>query len=134
MRVEDAVHRQREGLERRAGAEAGEDVRHRPPLVVAALGADVVEAGAVADLDLEHVVEARRRRPRLEQGQVGPGLDPDDVVQDGVRALVLVQIDQRDRSRDPASGADQHAVGGAGGVEHRVGPDDGIVPRASSVP
>ena len=51
-------------------AEAGEDVGRRPPLVVAALGADVVEAGAVGDLDLEHVVEARRRRAALEERQV----------------------------------------------------------------
>ena len=51
-------------LNRLSRAEPREDRRRRPPLVVAALRADMVEGGAVADLDLDHLVEARGRRRR----------------------------------------------------------------------
>jgi hypothetical protein len=69
---EAAVGGQGEGLERRALAEPGEERGEGGALVVAALGADVVEARAVGDLDLGDAAEPRRGGAGFEQGEVGP--------------------------------------------------------------
>ena len=79
LRVSRPFDGQRERLEPALAPEPGEERGRRPPLVVAALGAHVVEGRAVADLDLHHAVQPRRAGAVLEQRQVGAGLEPDQV-------------------------------------------------------
>ena len=89
-------------MNRLARAEAGEVGGQGAPLAVAALDADVVEAGAVGDLGLDHRVQPRRAGAALEQGQVGAGVEPDQVAHHGVGAGQRRSVDEPDAASAPA--------------------------------
>ena len=114
-----AVDGEREALEDALLAEPGEDVGGGAALVVAALGAHMVEGTAIGHVHLEHLVEPRRRRPVFQKRQFGPLLDPHQMVQHRVGGFGAVQIDQRHRPGRLAGHPDHDAVGGGRRVQRR---------------
>ena len=123
-----AVHRQRERLEQALPPEPREERGRRPPLVVAPLGAHVVEGGAVRDLDLGDRVQPRRRRPAFEQREIGARLEPDQVMHQRVRPRRAAAIDEADRPRRAPGHPDRHAFGRPRRVERGERPVDRLLP------
>jgi hypothetical protein len=116
---EHSVGRQRKGLVGRFRPQPREHVRHGAAFMVAALGADMVEGRAIGHVDLHALVEPRGGGAVFQHRDLRPRLHPHQVVQDRVRGLVAVQVDQADRLRGLARGADHDPVGGEPGVERR---------------
>jgi hypothetical protein len=114
-----AVGRQRKGLVGRFRAHAREHVRDRAALMVATLGAHMVERRAIGHVDLHALVEPRGGGSVFQHRDIGPRLNTDKMVQRGIRGLIAVQVDQADGPCGPGRGANDDAVGGACGVQRR---------------
>ena len=82
-----AIGSQGEGFERAFSTKPGEDMRRRAPLMVTALGADMVEAGPICDIDLHHLIKPRSRRAVFGEGDIAALLDLDHMMQDRVGTL-----------------------------------------------
>ena len=103
-------------------------MRHRPPFMVAALRADVVEARALGNVDLHHLVEPRRCGAVFKHGQLRALFQLHAMVQDRVRSFGTMDINQRNGLRRLARHADQQPVRGKGRIQRRQGPLNGNLP------
>ena len=130
-----AIGGQREGLEQRPRPDPGEAVRDRAAFMVASLGADMMEAAALSNVDLQHLVEPRRRGAGLEKRDLRPCLHPHAMVQDRVRTVGFVPVDQVDRFGPPCRLTRIRTPSRAAAVFSAAsGRATGDWPRASSAP
>ena len=75
-----AVSGQGERFKQRLGGQMGEDVGHSVAAQIAALRADVVEAGGCAQINLDHMVQPCGGGALFQQGQFGPSVQLDHMV------------------------------------------------------
>ena len=122
-----AVCGEREGLVGRTCPHPREHMRHRAPLMVAALRADVMECAAIGHVDFHALVEPRGGWPVFENGDLGAFLDTHDVVQHRIRGLVAVQVDEADGSGHLRGGADHDTVGREPGIQCGKRPFDRVL-------
>ena len=119
---------QRKGFEGRLRPQPRKDMRRRQSFVVAPLRPHVIENRAIGNVDFHHLVEARRSRAIFQDGQVGPFIQLDRVVQDRVRRLNAVVINKADGARRAPGHVDQNTIGRKGSVECCQGPQNRRLP------
>ena len=83
---------QGERFKQRLARQMGEDVGDGAATHIAALGADVVEAGGGAQINLDHMVQPCGGGALFQQGQFGPSFQLDHMVQDCIGRLIATKV------------------------------------------